>query len=181
MLNKYVFVYLDDILIFSRSFSEYVQHVRSVLQRLLENQLFHQDSKSFLGLVISKKGFKLYPSKATAVEEWPTPQSHKDLQRFLGFANFYRRFVRNCNSLVAPLASISVRFIWNDAANKAFKDLKSHFPSTSMLTTTDPTSQFIVEMDASKAGVGAVLSQRSLSDGKVRPCAFFYHRLSASE
>ena len=192
MVNKFLFVYLDDILICSRSLPEHVRHVRSVLQRLLENQLFvkaekcvfHQPSTSFLGFVVSQRGLEMDPAKVKAVVEWPTPQSRKDLQRFLGFANFYRRFVRNFSSVVAPLTcltSSSIRFVWNEAAEKAFRVLKSHFSTAPVLTTPDPTRQFVVEVDASDVGVGAVLSQRSQADGKMHPCAFYSHKLSASE
>ncbi|KAL0170808.1 hypothetical protein M9458_035404, partial [Cirrhinus mrigala] len=102
MLNRFVFVYLDDILIFSPSLQEHSRHVRQVLQRLLENQLFvkaekcefHADTVSFLGFVISPRGIEPDHAKVKAITEWPVPDSRKALQRFLGFANFYRRFIR---------------------------------------------------------------------------------------
>ena len=177
---------------FSRSLPEHIQHVRSVLQRLLENQLFvkaekcafHQHSTSFLGFVINEGGLDMDPEKVKAVVEWPTPQSRKDLQRFLGFANFYRRFIRNYSVVAAPLTSLTsslVRFLWGESAEKAFQELKSRFTSAPILTTPDPSRQFIVEVDASDSGIGAVLSQRSAKDGKVHPCAFYSYRLSPSE
>ncbi|KAI3365894.1 hypothetical protein L3Q82_000868 [Scortum barcoo] len=103
MLNRFIFVYLDDILIFSRSLPEHTQHVRQVLQRLLENQLFvkaekcefHVSKVSFLGFIIAPGQLHPDPSKIKAVENWPTPSTRKKLQQFLGFANFYRRFIRN--------------------------------------------------------------------------------------
>ncbi|KAI7812468.1 hypothetical protein IRJ41_002419 [Triplophysa rosa] len=103
MINKFVFVYLDDILIFSHSLQEHAQHVRRVLQRLFENQLyakaekceFHTESVMFLGHIISSDGIKEDPAKIKAVANWPIPDSRKALQRFLGFANFYWRFIRN--------------------------------------------------------------------------------------
>ncbi|CAK6976493.1 hypothetical protein LDENG_00158670%2C partial, partial [Scomber scombrus] len=115
MVNKFVFVYLDDILIFSKSLRDHVHHVRLVLQRLLENQLyvkaekceFHQRSTSFLGFVVSEGGVGMDSSKIKAVIDWPTPQSRKDLQKFLGFANFYRRFIRNYSSLASPLTALT--------------------------------------------------------------------------
>uniref|UniRef100_A0A9J8AAP7 ribonuclease H n=1 Tax=Cyprinus carpio carpio TaxID=630221 RepID=A0A9J8AAP7_CYPCA len=115
MVNKFVFVYLDDILIFSPSLQVHTQHVCQVLQRLLENQLyvkaekciFHSKSVRFLGYIISAEGIKADPAKVRAVAEWPPPDSRKALQRFLGFANFYRRFIRNFSQVAAPLTALT--------------------------------------------------------------------------
>ncbi len=123
MVNRFVFVYLDDILI-SPSLQVHTQHVRQVLQRLLENQLyakaekcvFHAKSVSFLGHIISAEGIKADPAKVRAVAKWPIPDSRKALQRFLGFANFYRRFIRNFSLVAAPLTALTspkVPFRWN--------------------------------------------------------------------
>ncbi len=106
------------------------------------------------------------------------------LQRFLGFANFYRRFIRNFSLVAAPLTVLTspkVPFRWNSQAQEAFDVLKSHFISAPVLCLPDPERQFIVEVDASEVGVGAVLSQRSPRDEKVHPCAFFSHCLSPAE
>lgn len=191
MLNRFVFVYLDDILIFSRSKKEHVQHVKAVLERLLQNNLFvkaekcefHTTSTCFLGLVISAGEIKMDPTKVSAVADWPTPTSVKQLQRFLGFSNFYRRFIRNFSQVASPLhllTSSKKSFVWSPEAERAFSKLKQLFTSAPVLTMPDPDRQFIVEVDASDSGVGAVLSQRS-ADGKVHPCAFFSRRLSSSE
>ncbi len=99
------------------------------------------------------------PDRVKAVVNWPTPDSRKALLRFLGFANFYRRFIRNFSQLAVPLTALTstkMMFRWSNAAP-------------------DPTRQFVVEVDASEVGVGAVLSQRATSDDKVHPCAFFSH------
>ncbi len=192
MINQFVFVYLDDILIFSPSLQVHTQHVRRVLQRLLENKLFvkaekcefHAESVTFLGHIISTRGIKPDPAKIEAVAMWPVPDSRKALQRFLGFANFYRRYIRNFGQIAAPLTALTstkVTFRWNPDAQVAFDALKSRFVSAPVLLVPDPESQFIVEVDASDVGVGAVLSQRSLCDGKVHPCAFFSRRLSPAE
>ncbi|KAI3358929.1 hypothetical protein L3Q82_015322 [Scortum barcoo] len=111
MLNRFIFVYLDDILIFSRSLPEHTQHVRQVLQRLLENQLFvkaekcefHVSKVSFLGFIIAPGQLHPDPSKIKAVENWPTPSTRKKLQQFLGFANFYRRFIRTGSATTVRL------------------------------------------------------------------------------
>ncbi len=135
MINRFVFVYLNDILIFSPSLQVHTQHVRQVLQRLLENQLFvkaekcefHAKSVSFLGFIVSAGEIKPDPAKVEAVAKWPVPDTRKALQRFLGFANFYRRFIRNFGQVAAPLTaltSIKVPFTWSAQAQEAFDKLK---------------------------------------------------------
>ncbi len=162
-------------MIFSSSLQEHVQHVRRVLQRLLENGLFvkaekcafHAQSVPFLGFIVSPEGVRMDPDKVKAVVSWPTPDSRKALQRFLGFANFYRRFIRNFSQLAAPLTALTstkTAFRWSNAAEAAFTKLRSRFVSASILRAPDPTRQFVVEVDASDVGVGAVLSQRATSD-----------------
>ncbi len=192
MVDQFIYVYLDDILIFSSSLQEHVQHVRQVLQRLLENGLFvkaekcdfHAQSVPFLGYIVSVEGMRVDPEKIKAVVEWPSPDSRKALQRFLGFANFYRRFIRNFSQLAAPLTALTsprTTFRWSDTAEAVFTKLKGCFVSAPILITPDPSRQFVVEVDASEVGVGAVLSQRSPSDDKMHPCAFLSHRLSPAE
>uniref|UniRef100_A0A3B3DGY8 Gypsy retrotransposon integrase-like protein 1 n=1 Tax=Oryzias melastigma TaxID=30732 RepID=A0A3B3DGY8_ORYME len=192
MVNKFVFVYLDDILIFSRSETEHIKHVRQVLQRLLQNKLFvkaekcefHTPTTSFLGLLVAKDKIMMDPKKTDAVLEWPVPTSRKQLQRFLGFANFYRRFIKGYSQVAAPLHALTsskCTFTWSAAATYAFTELKRRFTTAPILTMPDPARQFIVEVDASEVGVGAVLSQRSETDHRVHPCAFFSRRLSPAE
>ena len=121
MINKLVFVYLDNILIFSQDARSHQGHVRKVLQRLLENRMFVKvekckfscSSTAFLGYIITAGSIAMDPEKVRAVEQWPTPTDRKALQRFLGFANFYRRFIRNYSSIATPLTrltSTKVRF-----------------------------------------------------------------------
>ena len=192
MINRFAFVYLDDIFIFSTNPEEHKTHVRLVLQRLLENRLFVKAEKcefsctktNFLGYVISTGNVGMDPEKVKAVEEWPTPTDHRGLQRFLGFANYYRQFIRNYSSVAAPLTRLTsnkLRFEWGPQAEEAFRLLKKRFTTAPILVHPDPERQFIVEVDTSNTGVGAVLSQRSAGDSKVHPCAFYSHRLSPAE
>lgn len=192
MIDKFVFVYLDDILIYSRNREEHVLHVRAVLTRLLHNRLFvkaekcefHTTQTSFLGFILSPGEISMDPGKVQAVTGWPVPKDRKQLQRFLGFANFYRRFIRNYSRVAAPLhrlTSSKQRFLWDAEASEAFDLLKKRFTSAPILTLPDPKRQLVVEVDASDTGVGAVLSQRSIVDNKLHPCAFFSRRLSSAE
>ncbi|XP_048027531.1 integrin alpha-M-like [Megalobrama amblycephala] len=138
----------------------------------------------FLGYIVSSEGVRMDPDKVKAVVDWPIPDFRKALQRFLGFANFYRRFIRNFSQLAAPLTALTspaTTFRWSAAAEAAFTKLKSRFVSAPILVAPDPSRQFVVEVDASEVGVGAVLSQRSAADDKMHPCAFFSHRLTAAE
>ncbi|KAF7647278.1 hypothetical protein LDENG_00174850, partial [Lucifuga dentata] len=182
---------LDDILIFFKSVPEHRNHVRLVLQRLLENQLFvkaekcefHCTTVSFLGFVIAPGRIQMEASKVKAVLEWSRPNSRKEVQRFLGFSNFYRWFIRNYSQVAAPLSDLTSTkrpFTWSPSAEAAFNTLKQHFTSAPVLVLPDPTRQFLVEVDASDVGVGAILSQCSAVD-KIHPCAFFSHRLSPTE
>ncbi|KAM9452535.1 uncharacterized protein ACWYII_047030 [Salvelinus alpinus] len=133
---------------------------------------------------LSAEGIQMDPAKVQDVSDWPVPKSRVELQRFLGFANFYRRFIRNFGQVAAPLTALtSVKscFKWSGSAQGAFDLLKKRVTSAPILVTPDVTKQFIVEVDASEVGVGAILSQRFQSDDKVHPCAYFSHRLSSSE
>ncbi len=160
MLDQFIYVYLDDILIFSHSLQEHVQHVRRMFQRLLENGLyvkaekcvFHAQSVPFLGYIVSVEGMRMDPDKIQAVVDWPTPDSHKALQRFLGFANFYRRFIHSFSQLAAPLTALTstkTLFRWSSAAEAAFTKLKGCFVSAPILIAPDPSRQFVVEVDVS--------------------------------
>ncbi len=193
MLNRWVIVYIDDVLIYSDSYEDHVQHVRVVLQRLIANQLyaktekceFHQSTVSFLGYVISSGGVAMDERKVRAVVNWPRPLSVKELQRFLGFANFYRRFIRNFSTVAAPLTSMSKkgpqRLVWTPRATSAFQELRKRFTTAPILHHPDPELEFIVEVDASSTGIGAVLYQRQGDPLKTYPCAFYSRKLNPAE
>lgn len=132
MLNRFVFVYLDDILVFSPDKKTHIQHVLQILKRLLDHQLFvkaekcefHVSTVPFLGFIVSSDNIQMDPAKVSAVAKWPTPTSRKQVQRFLGFANFYRWFIRNFSSVAAPLHALTspnIRFWWLTQADAAFQ------------------------------------------------------------
>ena len=125
-------------------------------------------------------------AKVSAVMNWPTSQSVKDVQRFLGFGNFYCCFIRNFSAVAAPIIVLtkgvaSSRFLWNVKAEKAFSELKRRFCLQPILIMPSPSLLFIVEVDASEVEVGAILSQRSPFDNMLCPCAYFSRSLDPAE
>jgi hypothetical protein len=140
-----------------------------------EKYEFHRSTMSFLGYIIAEGNVQMNPEKVRVVVDWPQSTSRVQLQRFLGFAHFYRCFIRGNGNLVVPLSALTspkVLFTWSPAADKAFGDLKQRFTTAPILIHPDPTRQFLVEVDASGVGVGAVFSLQSVQDQKLNPCAF---------
>ncbi|KAK3532190.1 hypothetical protein QTP86_009293 [Hemibagrus guttatus] len=193
LLGRGVIAYIDDILVYSTSMKDHVRQVREVLARLqqyhlfvkLEKCEFHWTTVTFLGYVISPRGVEMDTNKFRAVTEWPAPATVRELQRFLGFANFYRRFIRNYSSVAAPLTSLlrgkPKKLDWMDQARAAFQRLKDCFTTAPILCHPDPDRPFMVEVDASSSGLGAVFSQRHGDPGKVHPCAFYSWKLMTAE
>lgn len=192
MIDIFVIVYLDDILIFSPDQETHDTHVKMVLSRLRENSLyaklekcsFDQDTVEYLGYIISPHGISMARDKVETIATWKQPDSKRAVQSFLGFANFYRRFVRNYSSLVKPLTDLTrsnSEFLWTDEATHAFEALKSAILSGPILLHPDPTKPFTVETDASDFAIGAVLSQESAFTKKLHPVAFFSRKLLPAE
>ncbi|KAK3515173.1 hypothetical protein QTP70_008174 [Hemibagrus guttatus] len=124
-------------------------------------------------------------AKVQAVTNWPAPTMMWELQRFLGFTNFYKRFIRNYSLVAGPLTSLlrgkPKRLAWTDQAWVAFQQLKDCFTTAPILRHPDPDLPFVVEVDASSSGLGAVLSQRHGEPGKLHPCAFYSRKLTTAE
>ncbi|KAL0168410.1 hypothetical protein M9458_036632, partial [Cirrhinus mrigala] len=154
MLNHFVIIYIEDILIYSPNLKEHQGHVTRVLRRLREHHLylkgekceFHKSTIHFLGYMIIPEGVQMDQRKVEADRDWPQPTIVKELQRFLGFANFYRRFIFHFSQLSAPLTSMLKRkpknLTWTSDALKAFQQLKSSFCSDPTLTHADPNLRF---------------------------------------
>ncbi|KAK3545984.1 hypothetical protein QTP70_018816 [Hemibagrus guttatus] len=158
-------------------------HVREVLSRLQQHHLyvklekceFHWATVTFLGYMISRRGVEMDVVKVRVVTDWPAPTMVRELQRFLGFANFYRRFIRNYSSVAGRLTSLlrgkPKRLVWTDQAREAFQQLKDCFTMAPILQHLDPDLPFVVEVDTSSSGLRAVLSQRHGEPGKLHPCS----------
>ncbi|KAI2660334.1 Transposon Tf2-11 polyprotein [Labeo rohita] len=144
---------------------------------------FHLTSVSFLGYVISHKVVAMDESKDNAVLNWPLPNTIKELQRLLGFANFYHRFIRGFSSVAASLTNMikrgSNRLHWSFPAQEAFKELKQCFTTAPILHHPDPNLPFIV--NASNIGIGAILSQCQGSPAKMFLCTFYSIKLNSAE
>ncbi len=138
----------------------------------------------FLGFIIKPGQIQMDPQKVQAVVDWPSPSSVKEVQHFLGFVNFYRKFILNFSTVVAPLSALTkgntTSLYWGPEAKLAFSKLKRHFTSAPILILPNPDKPFIVKVDASDVGVGAMLSQRG-EDNKLHPCAFLSHCLTPTE
>jgi hypothetical protein len=122
-------------------------------------------------------------SKVETIECWATPSSVKDVQRFLGFANFYRRFIKGYSKITTPLTSLTCKdktFSWNPTAQAAFDTLKMAFTFAPILIHPDPAKPFIVETDASDFALGTILSQFGI-DGLLHPVVFYSRKLTSAE
>jgi len=198
LLDVVCVVYLDDILIFSQNEEEHEEHVKMVLERLRQYNLyanlkkcqFKTKSVEFLGFVVSTEGVSMEPSRVQTVQEWPTPTSVRELQVFLGFTNFYRRFIERYSRITVPLTNLlkgsSATFNWGEAQERVFRQLKAAFTTAPLLLHFDPAKPCFVEPDASGSAIAGVLSQPDDADGTTgrahrHPIAFYSRKLNPAE
>ncbi|XP_069478208.1 uncharacterized protein, partial [Ambystoma mexicanum] len=171
LIDVCVVVYIDDILVYSSSEEEHQRHVKEVLERLRQHNLFAKLEKcvfnatevEFLGFILSPNGVHMDSKKVDEIIKWPSPTSVKGVQSMLGFANFYRRFIPEFSRIVQPITALlkkNKRFEWSSEAEQAFQDLKAKFISAPVLKHPRPELPYIMETDASSLAMGAVLSQR---------------------
>jgi hypothetical protein len=173
-LDKFVQVFIDDILIYSRTMEEHDEHLRLVLQCLREHKLygklskcsFYQSRIHYLGHVISGEGIAVDPAKVEAIMEWPAPTNVTEVRSFMGLAGYYRRFVEGFSKIANPITELqkkNKKFVWTEKCAEAFRRLKELLTTTPILKVPDMDVDFLVCTDASKEGLGGVLMQ----DGRV--------------
>ena len=185
----HVIIYLDDILIFTETLEEHHRIVARVLETLEKHNLYLKPEKcdfdkkeiEYLGVIISHNSMRMDPVKIAGIMEWPEPKNVKQVQAFLGFVNFYRRFIRGFSDVAKPLTKLTGKagWTWGDDQRNAFAELKRRVAEDVVLALPTDDGKFRLEADASEGATGAVLSQEQ--DGKWRPVAFMSHGLNETE
>ena len=192
--QEFAACYIDDILIFSKSKKEHIQHVQRVLQRLREMGLtidilkseFYAKEVKFLGLIVEEQGIRMDPRKVEQIQNWTRPRDGRDLKgvrQFLGFVNFFRRFILRYAKVARPLYNLLMKEspgIWTDACEKAFEELKTAVSSDTVMMHFDCTKEAFVECDSSDVMTGGVLSQLD-GEGRLRPVAYLSKSLIPAE
>jgi hypothetical protein len=186
-LDDFVVVYIDDILIYSGSMDEHVEHLQKVFQRLRENKLYVKFEKckfgvtkvDFLGHRITQEGLKMDDHKVKAILDWEPPKSVPALRSFLGLASYYRKFIKNFAKIAAPLTNLlkksSGTYDWDEVCDEAFQTLKGILVKAPVLKLLDFDKDFEIHSNASDFAIGGILVQ----DG--RPVAFKSKKLSETE
>jgi hypothetical protein len=190
-LDVFCIAYLDDILIYSDDLEQHHCHIKMILRRVEEVGLTlkaskyecHTNKTEYLGYIISPTGIEMDPEKVRVMAEWKEPTNVKGVQSFLGFANFYRRFIRGFSKITAPLTRLirkDTPWGWDDDAQVAFEQLKRAMLSEPILQHFDPTRAITIEMDASDYAIGAVCSQ-SDDANILHPLGYFSRKLKSAE
>ncbi|GJT13608.1 putative reverse transcriptase domain-containing protein [Tanacetum coccineum] len=170
-LDKFVIVFIDDILIYSKNKQEHEEHLKLILELLKKEELYAKFSKcefwipkvQFLGHVIDSEGIHVDPAKIESVKDWASPKSPTEIRQFLGLAGYYRRFIEGFSKIAKPMTKLTqkkVKFVWGDKQEAAFQLLKQKLCSAPILALPEGSEDFIAYCDASKKGLGAVLMQR---------------------
>ncbi|OMO75797.1 reverse transcriptase [Corchorus capsularis] len=184
-IGKFVVVYFDDILVYSRNLDEHVRHLRCVLDVLRVEKLYANLKKCtfctnklvFLGFVVSSQGIEVDEEKIKAIKEWPTPTNVGLVRSFHGLAGFYRRFVKDFSTLAAPITTVMKKnapFKWGDEQQEAFETLKDKLTNAPLLVLPNFNNTFEIEYDASGVGIEAVLMQGG------KPVAYFSEKLNGA-
>jgi hypothetical protein len=169
-LDKFVVVFINDILVYSRNEEEHERHLRLVLQKLRDNQLYAKLSKcefwlkevSFLGHLITGGGIAVDPGKVRDLLNWELPTTISEIRSFLGLAGYYRRFIGGFSKMVKPLTSLlekDKKFIWSEACQNSFDELRKRLTTAPVLAMPDIRKSFDIYCDASKQSLACVLMQ----------------------
>ncbi|GKD96475.1 putative reverse transcriptase domain-containing protein, partial [Tanacetum coccineum] len=170
-LDKFVIVFIDDILIYSRNKQEHEEHLKLILELLKKEELYAKFSKcefwipkvQFLGHVIDSKGIHIDPAKIESIKDWVSPKSPMKIHQFLGLAGYYRRFIKGFSKIAEPMTKLTqkkVKFEWGDKQKTSFQLLKQKLCSAPILALPKGSEDFIIYCDALIKGLGAVLMQR---------------------
>ncbi|GJV06334.1 putative reverse transcriptase domain-containing protein [Tanacetum coccineum] len=170
-LDKFVIVFIDDILIYSKNKKEHEEHLKQILELLKKEELYAKFSKcefwipkvQFLGHVIDSEGIHVDPAKIESIKDWTSPKSPTEIRQFLGLAGYYRRFIEGFSKIAKPMTKLTqkkIKFEWGDKQEAAFQLLKQKLCSAPILALPEGSEDFIAYCDASKKGLGAVLMQR---------------------
>ncbi|KAM0061095.1 putative nucleotidyltransferase, Ribonuclease H [Helianthus debilis subsp. tardiflorus] len=168
MLDRSVIVFIDDILIYSKSEEDHMVHLREVLEMLRKEKLYAKFSKcafwlrevQFLGHVINSEGIMVDPAKIEAIVKWSPPKTPSEIRSFLGLAGYYRRFIQDFSKLASPLTRLTrkeTKFVWGAEQETAFEVLKKRLTEDPVLTLPEGTDDLVVYSDASYQGLGCVL------------------------
>jgi hypothetical protein len=182
---------MDDILIHARTKQELEKRTKLVLAKLKEHDLylklekckFAAEEVDFLGMIITKDTIKMDPIKLAGIRDWPPPTTVKQVRSFLGFGNYYRRFISGFAHLARPLHDLTKKnkiWEWTLECQVAFDSLKESFVTAPVLKMPDVNQPFILETDASKWAVGAALMQKD-ENGDLHPCGYLSHALTPTE
>jgi len=169
-LDKFVVIFINDILIYSKNEEEHAEHLRIVLQTLKQEKLYAKLSKSefwlksvaFLGHIASGEGISVDPSKVQAVKDWSVPKSVTEIRSFLGLTGYYRRFVHDFSKIVGPLTKLTgkgKKYVWTAECADVFEELKNKLISAPILEMPNGTGGMVIYSDASGQGLGCVLMQ----------------------
>jgi len=191
--ETYASSYIDDIVVFSQTWQEHLDHLRDVFSRLqqagltLRSEKCHYGMKEaqYLGHVIGGGKVRPDPKKVQAVRDYPTPSSKKDIRAFLGLTGYYRKFIPHFATLAAPLSDLTrkcqpEKIKWNSSCEEAFQKLKAALQESPIIKVAEPDLPFILQTDASDRGIGAVLSQKD-TEGIEHPVAYASRKLFQRE
>lgn len=192
VIDKFLVIYLDDILIFSNSEEEHLEHVKLVLEILKENSLyispkkceFFKEEVEFLGLLAGKRGIRVDPAKIEVINNWPKPENITELRGFLGLVQFFKRFIKNFSAKAKLLTDLTRKdkgiAAWNEECSQSFEELKQTLISAPVLIAPDWDKPFELHVDTSQYAVGATLKQND-DEGRTHVIAYSSKNMTLAE